>query len=54
MKERIDKESVLERYLCYRALVLAILGRGTEAEALKIVVRSKSETTAAVQPELVR
>jgi len=38
----VEKTSVLERYLCYRALLLAILGKDYDSEAIKVLLRAKN------------
>ena len=36
-------ESLLEKYLCYRALLLALKGKDEQAEALRWYLRRKRE-----------
>jgi hypothetical protein len=40
LKVTSDRDSILETYLCYRALLLAIDGKGDEADALRLIVRN--------------
>ncbi len=46
------KEFMLERYLCYRALLLAILGKSDEAEALRWFIRKKWNEPVILQPRV--
>ncbi|MCD6417220.1 hypothetical protein J7M00_00345 [bacterium] len=43
MKRCEEKESILERYLCYRALVLAMLGKSAEAETWRLLLRMRKQ-----------
>ena len=42
LKRCEEKESTLERYLCYRALVLAVLGKSAEAETWRLLLRMRN------------
>ena len=44
-----EKESMLERYLCYRSLLLAVFGKEAQSEALRWYLRRKRE-----QPEILQ
>ena len=48
-KKRGEKLSILERYLCYRALLLAILGKEGDSEALTMLLRAKNSNEPVLQ-----
>lgn len=49
MDESDKKETILERYLCYRSLLLAVFGKDAQSEALRWYLRRKRE-----QPEILQ
>ncbi len=49
MEPSDEKESMLERYLCYRSLLLAVFGKEAQSEALRWYLRRKQE-----QPEILQ
>jgi len=52
LKKFNDKETLYERFLCYRALILAVLGNLDEADALRSFIRDKKETKYLLQARL--
>ncbi|GEM_PF-3232603 len=44
-----NEERLLEKYLCYRSLLLAIFGKEGQAEALRWYLRRKREQPSILQ-----
>ncbi len=52
MRTEDKVESLLERYLCYRSLLLALKGKEEQSEALRWYLRRKHEEPHILQSRL--